>query len=419
MRNLFISMLLALSAFVLISSNKAMAANSDTLTVYSGGVQTLDEILTADVTGTGAQAHKVYKLVSLDTTYIYLDEMTISSDVEIIGVPGSNGRKPCIQPGILEDNSMPPIGFIFSGKGQKALVKNIYFFGTAIDGTWNWGKQLIITGDSVKLAVDNCVVEENRGEVIGYSGTWDKIYLTNTVIKNCVYHNDQWSTSVVTAVYPTSNPADTVVVKNCTIFNVNGPGANVGSSQVSKYLEFSHNTFVYNFSGPLGIGTVGHVKVNDNVFYGTWAGGVGAKEYSWYYSNPGSADTASIINLDTLNAALDSLWDPTNYGKPDARMLAEAKRIVEVKNNVFFCPKSLTDFYKNWNDTAAATNTLYVPSFMNKRTKKMFDNDAAWPGFVESGNIIGVDPGFNADVQAVVTEKGANAGVESLIDYIL
>ncbi|HEX3073277.1 MAG TPA: hypothetical protein VHP30_06655, partial [Ignavibacteriales bacterium] len=417
MRNLFVSVLLVLTVIAFASPSKALAANSDTLKVYANGAS-LDEIISGDVVG-GVQAHKVYKLVSLDTTYLYLNSITISSDVAIIGVPGSDGRKPCIQPGVLTDGSMPAIGFIFNGKGKQAIVKNIYFFGTAIDGSWNWGKQLIITGDSVRLVVDNCVVEENRGEFIGYSGTWDKIYVTNTVIKNCVYPTDQWSTSVVTAVYPTSNPADTVVVKNCTIFNVNGPGASVGGSQITKYLEFSHNTFAYNFSGPLGIGTVGTVKVNDNIFFGTWAGAVSKNEYSWYYNSPYSKDIACIINLDTLKASLDSLWDPENYGKPDARMLAEAKRVVEVKNNVFYTPASLTNFYTAWNDTCGVNDSLYIPVFINNRTQKMFDNDASWPGFAESGNKIGVDPGFNSDVLAVVTEKGTLNTVESLIDYIL
>jgi len=41
---------------------------------------------------------------------------------------------------------------------------------------------------------------------------------------------------------------------------------------------------------------------------------------------------------------MDSVYDPAIW-EPNARMLAESKRTIEVKNNVFYWPKKLTDFW--------------------------------------------------------------------------
>ena len=59
--------LVVISLFI--SPGTTWAAANDTLVVYASG-PSLDVVFGKDTTQSGLQAHSVYKLVSLDTTYI-------------------------------------------------------------------------------------------------------------------------------------------------------------------------------------------------------------------------------------------------------------------------------------------------------------------------------------------------------------
>jgi hypothetical protein len=407
-------MFLIVAMIVLSMPSKAFAAN-DTLTVFADG-PALDEVINADTTTGGQHAHSVYKLVSLDTTYLYLGKITFNSDVTIMGVPGPDGRKPCIQPGILSSGSMPTELFILNANNMNAVFKNIYFYGLSIAGNGNWGKAILVSADYVRVTMDSCVVEENRGETIGYTGTMDKFFVTNCNFRNCVYPTDQFSTSIIVAAWPTSNPADSIVMRNNTIFCINGYAAAPGQSKSLTYFEFTHNTVVYNFVEPFIIYCVQNAKINNNLFYGLFTGAETVAEYPWWHQSF-SAEIGAMISIDTLSAAADSVVGPELLGKDNARMLIEAKRNIEVKNNCFYQPSALTEFWKAWNDTATGKDSLYTPSWMDNRTKSMFANDAVWPGFVESGNVF-VDPGFGNDLKTVLTDKGQMENVISLLEYV-
>ena len=79
---------------------------------------------------------------------------------------------------------------------------------------------------------------------------------------------------------------------------------------------------------------------------------------------------------------------------------AEAKRAIEVKNNVCFWPSLITNLWQAWNDTAHV-DTIITPVWMNTRTTGMFTDKTHWPGLVESGNLQ-VDPQFGPSIDNVV-----------------
>ncbi|MGC8898109.1 MAG: T9SS type A sorting domain-containing protein, partial [Bacteroidota bacterium] len=97
------------------------------------------------------------------------------------------------------------------------------------------------------------------------------------------------------------------------------------------------------------------------------------------------------------------------------RMLAEAKRTVEVRNNVYFQPRKVTDFWTAWNNTHSGNDSLYTPVWMNSRTTHMFNDSIHWPGFVESGNLVGVDPGYGPSFANVI-DGGGEYGL-GLLNY--
>ena len=98
---------------------------SDALFIYASG-STLDRVINTDTTSTGQQAHSVYELVSLDTTYIYLGQISPREDITVLGVLGSDGRPPCIQPGVLNDGSIPNVLFNLNRSGLVGTFKNLY-----------------------------------------------------------------------------------------------------------------------------------------------------------------------------------------------------------------------------------------------------------------------------------------------------
>src|ERR1035437_816677 len=410
-RNIITIVLVALVVLLALPC-KIFAA--DTLVVYASDVRTLDQIINSDTNSTGALKH-VYKLVSLDTTYIFSATITVKSDLTIIGVlgPGANGtgRPPCIQPNVLPDGSIPAILFTMIGNNTKGTFKNLYLMGLSTNSSptlSTLGVGIQISGNSIKLYVDNCGFEEGRAFAIGYNGQWDSFFITNCKFRNTVDPSQQYEGEVLRNEYPGAAYTDSIVMKYNTIFAINCYSAAPVTKYYERYFEFSHNSVVYSFKNPFFIFNVTDAKINNNIFYSTWAGGISKTEYPWW-DQLWSPEVGSIIDMDTLDIAKDSVFNPTDYGKTNFRMLSEAKRTVEVKNNVCFWHPSLVNFWKTWNDTATV-DSIYTPTWMNTRTTGMFNKPSVWPGIVESGNL-NVDPGYGASVVDVLANTSGLNGV--------
>jgi hypothetical protein len=417
MKRNFITVVLVALVVLLTLPSKIFAA--DTLTVFASDVRTLDQIINSDTNSTGAQKH-AYKLVSLDTTYLFAAAITAKSDLTVVGQlgPGANGtgRPPCIQPLVLPDNSIPPILFVMVGNNSRGTFKNLYLMGLSTNGNPTPGTVGIgiqISADNIKLYVDNCVFEEWRAFAIGYNGQWDSFFLTNNKFRNTVDPTQQYEGEVLRNEYPGAAYTDTIIMKYNTIFCINCYSAAPVTKYYERYFEFSNNNVVYSFKNPFFIFNITNAKINNNIFYNAWAGGISRTEYPWW-DQLWHPEVGSIIDMDSLNAATDSVFDAADYGKPNFAALAEAKRNVEVKNNVCFWPSTLVNFWKTWNDTATV-DSIYTPTWMNTRTTHMFSTPSGWPGFVQSGNLA-VDPSFGTSIVNVLTASSSTNNV-SFLDY--
>ena len=83
MKRIYTAVLL-MTFLALIALPKQLFAAGGTLVVYASG-PTLDVVIGSDTTTNGAQAHDVYQLVSLDTTYIFDGTITAKSSISIVG----------------------------------------------------------------------------------------------------------------------------------------------------------------------------------------------------------------------------------------------------------------------------------------------------------------------------------------------
>lgn len=414
MKKLHTAVLYGALAWLFLASGQAL---SQTLVVYANG-PTLDQVILADTTASGERAHNVYQLVSLDTTYLFDGTITLNSSVTIEGVPDpTTGRLPCIQPDVLGDGSIPGLLFTFSGDGTSYTVKNLYLLGIAINNAVNYGggQAIQVSSDNMRLVVDNCVFEQWSQFAIGYSGNWDKFFITNSKFRNMTTQPNQWYVGELlrNENYIGAFKTDSIVIKNNTMLCVSGY-ATAATGGIVNYYEFSHNNIVYTFKNPFFLDRMVNAKFNDNLFYGVYAGGQNKTEYSGGWDSFTAGTVASIITMGPLDSttAADLLGHAsTGAGDPAAELL----RKVEVMNNVYYWPPDLEAFWTAWNDTATV-DTIYTPVFMNEQSIDMFTDKAKWPGFIESGNL-NVDPSFGASIPDVLNAGTGNANGVGLLNW--
>ena len=404
-----------ISAIVFFGFSKmSLAAVSDTLVVYANG-PSIDQVINSDTTASGNQAHSVYKFVSLDTTYIFLSQITPRSSVTFLGVLGPNGRPPCIQPGVLNDGSIPKIAFDINQKGLTVSFDNIFFEDMSTNGSHAAGsRDVLVRGDSVRLYLNNVISDGNTGSVVGYTGNWDDFHITNCIFRNGVSPAVWTDSGILWPVWPSVPVADSVVMDYNTSFCVNDYACGPDQGIPPRYVEFCHNSVVFTFLQPFALFTSYSAKIENNIFYSTLVSGETRAEYPWWYEVYSPA-IPSQIDFDTMSVAADSIYDPSDAGKPNWRMLAESKRKIEVENNDYFMPTAVTKLWTAWDDTAKGSDSVYTPSWMNTRTEHMFSDKTDWPGFVQSGNLVGVDPGYGSSFSNVLT-GGGDYGV-GLLNY--
>jgi hypothetical protein len=412
MKKMFTTVLTAI--VVLLAGSGILYAANDTLVVYASDAKTLDQVIAGDRNSDGSQVHNVYKLVSLDTTYIYHGAITVTSDFTVVGQLGSDGRPPCIQPGVLSDGSMPLDLFIMNGPGTKAVLKNLYLLGQSTSATHASTSAIKVTADDIKLTCDNVVFEEWWQYAIGYSGNMNSFFITNCKFRNLAQYS--WYSGEVLRSMNGAAPTDSVVMKYNTFLCGNSDIACPITKAKLNYFEFDHNSIVWTFKEPFWIFNVVDAKINNNIFYGVSAGGQSQGEFTGWWDALWSLDTCSVIDLDTLDINKAKEFVPSDSASPNIRWIAEAKRKVELKNNVYFMPKEVTDYLKAWNDTAAVENKIVPNGWMNQRTKGMFADKEHWPGFVAENNQIGVDPGYATSIHDVLYEN-KNNGV-GMLKYI-
>jgi len=407
--------LLLVIALVMIFIAPMQSFAQDTLVIYASQGN-LNDIISADTLTGGAQAHAVYSLVSLDTTYKFAGPITATSDISVIGtVDPVTKRPPCIQPLVLQDASIPGTLFILNGNGIKGTFKNLYLLAVATNNTASGGGiAMQVTADNVRLTVDNCIFDGWQQFGIGYNGNWDDFFVSNSNFRNMVHSNQWYIGEVIRNMWPGEAYTDTMSFVGNTMLCVNGYAACPVTKFYETYFEFNQNKVFYTFKNPLFIFNVTDARINDNIFYGLYAGGVSVAENPWW-DNLWSPDTTyGVVSLDTLNEANAKLFSPADSADADIRNIADKKRKVEVNNNTYFWPTTLTDFWTAWNDTATTT-AVRTASFMNEKTTAMFADDARYPDLVATGNV-NVDPGTMTNLDSDIL-SGTSGNDVGLIEY--
>jgi len=371
---------LLLSMLLLISGPVLLLAQGGSLDI-SADQGYLNDIIEADKLPDGKQAHDVYRLVSLDKTYKYTGTITATGDIEVVGVVDPvTGRPPCIQPAVLQDGSIPATLFTLNGAGIQAHLKDLYLLAKATNNTANAdGIAIQVSADSVRLTVENCVFDGWQAFAIGYNGQWDNFFIRGCHFRNMVHPNQWYIGEVIRNEWPGEAYTDTMSFIGCTMLCINGYAACPVTKWYTRYFEFVDNKVLYTFKNPFFIFNVTEAKINRNVFYGNYAGGVDQTEHPWWDNLWYPDSTYGVIALQPLSEANQAMFNPSNPAQ------AESLRKIEVKDNIYFWPQALRDFWSDWNNSQA--NWIRTPVWMNERTVAMFADDVNYPYLDEANNV--------------------------------
>ena len=397
-----------LSLIVVVMFFGITALNAQTMVIHANQGN-INDVIMADTLSNGAPAHQVYQLVTLDTTYKFTGPITIKGDVTIEGVVDPNtGRPPCIQPAVLQDGSIPPTPFTISGSNIKVTLKNLYILAKATNNTSNGGGIAVqVSSDKVKLTVDNCVFDGWQTFAIGYNGQWDDFFILNSTFRNLVHPNQWYIGEVIRNEWPGEAYTDSLVMVGNTMLAINGYAACPVTKWYTKYFKFDNNKVLYTFKNPFFIFNMTDGEINDNIFYGNYAGGVDQTENPWWDNLWYPDSSYGVIALQPLSDDNKEMFYPADTSK------AESMRSIAVKNNTYFWPKELVDFWTAWNDTAS--NKIFIPQWMNDRTKAMFNDKTDYPNLVAENNV-NADPGFMTEMDKEILH-GTTGNDIGLLNY--
>lgn len=402
---------------VLMMSYRVAAQTSDTLVVYATPISvTLDSVVNHDQ---ATLKHHAYKLVSTDTPYVFDATVIVDGSVSIIGVLGTNGRPPCIQPDVLTTGDIPGHLFTFTKSGSTVRLENLYLLGISINNSTNYGDGfgVTVTGDSIKCYFNNVIFEQWGQFGIDYSGMWDSFWITNCKFRNFVTPGSDYTGEAFRNRNDLGKfPTDTLVMKYNTFLALNGYVAAPVTTSPMHYFDFEHNTVVCVYKNPFFAMNATSWKCDHNIFYAAYAGGMGNGEFPWW-DRIWTGGLGSVIDLDTLSKS-NAAGFGVDTSQANWVTLAEAKRTIEVNDNIYFRPSSITDFIMAVNDTVKSTaDTVYQVEWMNDLTLSMFANKTTWPGLNASGNQ-NVDPGYGTGIATMIGAPGTTVPAEDGIGFL-
>jgi hypothetical protein len=394
-------------------------AQSGTLVIYASldEASSLDAIIAADQAS--GSPHLVYELASVDTPYLFWSAIVIDNSVTIRGVLGAENRPPCIMPSVLSDNSIPGHLFTFTKAGSVVRLEDLYLLGISVTNTVNWGDGwgVTVTGDNVKTYIDNVVFEQWGQFGINFSGQNDAFWVTNCKFRNFVNTGSVYTGEPFRMRNDLGVPEiDTIVMKYNTFLAVNAYTECVPVGGNAKYIEFTHNSVVGTTKNPFFSMMATNWVVKHNIFYAAYAGGLANGEYPWW-DRIWSPGVGAVIDLDTLDKANAGRFgiDTTQSNWPE---LAAAARNIQVNDNIYFMPQSITDFHTDWNSTHTGTDSIVTTDWMNDITTGIFANDSYWPGIDDSGNLVDTDPMYGPSVITMLGAPGTTVPPSFGIGFI-
>ena len=393
------ALLAILAAGFFAAPGRVFAQAPDTVVVYANapgsasGGPTIDQFIMGDTTGTGQRVNpnRVYLLQqtsAVDTPYYYTDPIYPKNfNLTIIGRRNPiTGMPPLIEPFPRQNNTYP--GSFISASGVDSItLKKLYFLGQLYDSVQATGTLIQINGDSNEVKLDHIVLDNSEGTFVNFASTANhsNLFATSCEMRNV--SNQFWRSGNMTWAIG-GVPIDTMLIQNCTFFAL---GRNIlGSPGYIGHLILDHNTVFFSSDNLILASRLVNATITNNIFYGACAHGADSAFIATGNTND-EHEPYGLITIDSLKTV------GTTYG------ITEADRNIVVRNNDYFWPDTLVNFWKSINDTATGWY-IAPPEWMNPHTAYEFSDKTDWPGLVAANND-SADPGFPAALVASTADS--------------
>lgn len=170
-----------------------------------------------------------------------------------------SGPKPVLQPAVDEQGN---VGRHFSSSGNLTL-EGLYLQGRSELGSII-DQPVRVSGNDTRVKIDNCIMDYATSSMVRLNGSGTKLYISNSIIRNALLPTNPDNGRLVDT---RSNPTDTIVVINSTVYNggsrlIRTSGANI------NYMEFNQNTvFQLSFKENFMLDATKEAKITNNIFY--------------------------------------------------------------------------------------------------------------------------------------------------------
>ena len=414
--------LIALVALCATPMHQVALAAGDTLVVLATPPGNINNVINGDTLTGGLRAHpdRVYKL-RRGNVYQVTEPIKVNGSIRIVANDTTAGlRPPVLAPGILLDNSSVDHFFNFIGKGATVEMTNLYLLSVRSDQNWlGWSDGIRINADSVKIKLRSVVFDGWSDAGIRIDAHW-----TRMDVQDCMFRNHQHSSSWFGGQpFMTGSPIalDTVKFINNSFFANNSYLWSIRGYDVKSIFE--HNTLVYGTVNPFLTRQGSHLFIKNNLFYAMHAMG-GNPDHVWggWFLNYPDTTSSGIVQIRSKMT-----WQAIETTGPEvyvdsahgvyAPMVAASNRSLDLRNNYWYLPTTLTGFYQAYNDTTTKFDSLdyqqyglgqkgwikrilVSPTWINQMSGKVVDSVIVAQGgtVINSGNNLNTDPGFGSTV---------------------
>ncbi len=403
----------------------SISAQSTTDTVYIPGSQSLEisNIINADTSVTD------YRVYVLDRGAIYYIETAfeLTSSCKFMAT-GSADRPPVLAPAIRADNSSEEWFFKLVRVGIDVEINDLYLLSMRSDGqTLGWSRAISVQSSDCSLKMRNVVLDGWTEAGIRVQADKYKLDVQDCHFRNFIHSSSYFGGQPFMTDY---NYPDSVSFINNTFFAVNAYLFSIRA--LGPYANFEHNTIAYTAVNPLITRFADNLYLNNNLFYAAhaWGGDPDQTINGWFLNWP---DTVSS-SIYQVRASFDydgytGITPPSYFNNEDYGVFYDSTTFTRVaKNNVFYQPQALLDYYTQWNDTVTTYDSVDVDG-VKQYLRRVINPAKFISGYVQAVIDSSTDPNSawyspNFDVEDAInedpqfTDAGTVGHVDELIGYV-
>ncbi len=242
--------------FVLLMSSQSFGQRTVAVTP---GIGTLNNTILGDTTATGAR-------VDPNTVYVlqrggyYLTTGTIENRFPLTVVASTGlGSRPIVQPAVgaggTSSNSFSPRADL--------TLRGLYITNKDNGGSIGGLSRIMrIRADKIRVVIDDCHLDQSGQSALRFDSKNTRIYFTNSIVSNIGATIDPNNGR---AFDDRGNNIDTLVIENCTFYNLTSTVLRDGGGWI-KYYRFNHNTVVNTGQRGMDVGEAVDVKITNSLF---------------------------------------------------------------------------------------------------------------------------------------------------------